>query len=140
MTAIREIVRAEPSDAPLLTDLAFRSKLYWGYPKRLLKPWRPIIEMTPELIQNFSHFKAIDAQGNCLACYGLTGEGDHRILRGFWVAPEAIGKGIGRKLYEHMIGTAKQEGAHTVEWDSDPYAAPFYPVMGQNMWVTTSIF
>lgn len=41
-----------------------------------------------------------------------------------------IGKGVGRRLLEHMLETARGVGFRTVVLDADPNAEPFYEAMG----------
>ena len=52
------------------------------------------------------------------------------VLEDLWVLPDYIGKGIGRKLFEHAIEQAQLSGADHLELDADPNAAPFYMRMG----------
>jgi len=46
----------------------------------------------------------------------------------FWVAPAAMGTGVGRALFEHAAGVAA--GCTAIDIHSDPHAADFYRRMG----------
>lgn len=48
----------------------------------------------------------------------------------FFVAPEAIRTGVGRRLWNHLEVTAQEMGAEVVHIESDPFAEPFYVSMG----------
>jgi hypothetical protein len=41
-----------------------------------------------------------------------------------------MGKGIGKCLFKHMLGTAQSFQTEVVEWESDPNAYDFYIHMG----------
>jgi GNAT superfamily N-acetyltransferase len=47
-----------------------------------------------------------------------------------FVAPEAIGHGVGSVLYRHVLATARGLGFTRLELDADPNAEPFYRAMG----------
>jgi N-acetylglutamate synthase-like GNAT family acetyltransferase len=125
-----KIVPALVEDAAALTALAFESKGSWGYPQHWLESWRDQIEITSEFLQNNSMIKAIDENGKLLGCAGLSGKGEKLVLSGFWIKPEAMGKGIGKALYKSIMDCAREKGAKYVVWESDPNAEAFYDRMG----------
>ena len=43
--------KALPADAKALTDLVFRAKAFWGYPKEWMEAWRDELTVTPDYIQ-----------------------------------------------------------------------------------------
>jgi GNAT superfamily N-acetyltransferase len=124
------ILPAAIEDSDLLTEIAFRSKAYWGYPPHWLESWRGEIEVTMQSIQNNLIFKAVNEKGEVLGFYRLEGKADKLILTGFWVLPGSMSKGIGRSLYTHMLAAAKKLNISVIEWESDPNTAPFYTYMG----------
>jgi GNAT superfamily N-acetyltransferase len=64
------------------------------------------------------------------AFYALAMRGADAVLDHFWVQPERMGRGIGRELFGHAVGTARAGGATRLEIDSDPHAEAFYRRMG----------
>jgi GNAT superfamily N-acetyltransferase len=48
----------------------------------------------------------------------------------FFVVPEAVRSGLGRRLWAHLERTARALGATRLEVDSDPHAEGFYLAMG----------
>ena len=46
------------------------------------------------------------------------------------VEPGVIGRGVGRRLFEHAVATARELGFKRFTIDSDPDAEPFYLAMG----------
>ncbi len=121
---------ATREDIEELNALAFAAKASWGYPKHYLEIWTEEITVKPELLQNNRIFKVINKNNELLGFYGLEGTPPKLILEGFWVKPEAMGKGIGRALFQHMLQIAFSLKAQFVEWESDPNAYPFYVRMG----------
>jgi len=65
-----------------------------------------------------------------LGCYGLLAGTPNWSLDHLWVRPAAMGKGIGRRLFEHARAVAASGGAEALEIDADPNAEPFYLRMG----------
>jgi len=122
--------RAEPSDAPILTELAFQSKRYWGYPESWIQAWSDQLTVTPEMIQQW-------------VCY--VAELNHEI-KGFWcrepvqsdqpsqgllfVEPDAIGTGCGRQLWGAVKQALHERGIDYFVMEADPNAAPFYMRLG----------
>jgi GNAT superfamily N-acetyltransferase len=47
-----------------------------------------------------------------------------------FVEPQAIGTGVGRALYHHVLATARALGFTALRIEADPNAEPFYRAMG----------
>jgi GNAT superfamily N-acetyltransferase len=123
------IVPATPDMAPALTMLAYKSKGYWGYPLRWMARWRPQMTITPELVAEHPMYVALEE--SCpVGFYVLIVDGRQGILDHLWVLPEAIGRGVGRALWEHAMGELAARGVRTVELTADPNAEGFYLRMG----------
>ncbi|MGW1377818.1 GNAT family N-acetyltransferase [Streptomyces sp. NPDC002446] len=125
------IRRAERGDARRLTRLVQRSGAYTGRYSAMVEGYR----VGPDYIEAHRVFVAV-REG---AAGGETGE---RIL-GFYslvvepaeldlmfVADEAQGYGMGRRLIEHMRGEARRLGIESVRVVSHPPAEGFYRSMG----------
>ena len=119
------IRRAQESDAAELTRIAHEAKRYWGYPERWIELWRDDLTFSPELIAGNEVYVAEEG-GEALGCYGLVAAA----LEHFWIRPSAMGKGLGRRLFEHAAAVAAARGVSVLEIDSDPNAEPFYLRMG----------
>jgi predicted N-acetyltransferase YhbS len=46
------------------------------------------------------------------------------------IDPNAVGRGLGRLLWNHAVDSASALGATTITLDADPNAEPFYQRMG----------
>lgn len=124
-----EIVRATPADAARLTEIAFAAKRHWGYPEHWIQTWRDILTMRPEFIGANLAYSAME-DGRAVGFYLLTTESDGLHLDHLWILPSAIGRGIGRALFEHAAEQGKRLGFETIKIEADPNAAGFYERMG----------
>jgi GNAT superfamily N-acetyltransferase len=142
---VREDVRireARPEEAELLSDLAYRSKSYWGYDEETLDDWAGPLTVTPEYLEENPTFLAEDEEERILGfCSLLHDKGENRWeLDHMWVDPEAIGTGLGAQLFLHACEAAENLGAEKLWILSDPGAEGFYLHMGAERiggWPTT---
>ena len=124
-----QIIRANPQEADALTEIAHAAKRHWGYPERWIRNWREILTMRPEFIAANVTYCAMEDSG-AVGFYLLTNESDGLHLDHLWITPHAMGRGIGRALFEHAIGQARELGHRTHKIEADPNAEGFYTCMG----------
>lgn len=124
-----QIVRAKPEDAEALTEIAHAAKRHWGYPERWVESWRDILTMTPEFIAANVAYSAME-DDRAVGFYLLTTEEDGMHLDHLWITPHAMGRGIGRALFEHAAGEARRLGHRKLKIEADPNAEGFYAHMG----------
>lgn len=120
---------ARAAEAAALTELSLRSKAVWGYDASFMARCRAAMTLTPERICARPHFVA-EANGAILGFYGFEPEPEGVGLDYMFVAPEAIGRGVGRALWRHAVATARSLGHRTLVVVADPNAAGFYRRMG----------
>ena len=125
------IRRARADETGLLSDLAFRSKAHWGYPRDWLERWRPELTVTPQALVAAQTFVAV-AETSLLGFYLFTPthRADTCELDFLFVEPTAIGRGVGQALFAHACTTARGLGYRSMVWGSDPHADGFYWRMG----------
>jgi GNAT superfamily N-acetyltransferase len=124
-----EIVRAKPEDAAMLTEIAFGAKRHWGYPEHSIQSWRDILTIRPEFIAANVTYAAME-NNRVVGFYLLTTESDGLHLDHLWIAPAAMGRGIGRALFKHAIEQARGLGFQAIKIEADPNAEGFYQRMG----------
>lgn len=115
----------------MLSDLAIRSKAAWGYGTGMVDAFRDELTIEPDGIAGWHIHVA--AEGDDLVAFyalsvqpdGVTGE-----IELMFVEPGRLRRGIGRALWDHLIGTARSIGLTKVLIDADPHAEPFYRAMG----------
>lgn len=121
---------ARPSEAAALGDLALRSKGYWGYSPTFLDACRTDLSYSPEAIATRPFFVA-EIEGSVAGFYALAPVDRGLVdLEALFVAPEAIGQGVGRRLWAHAVAQCRAIGATTLRIEADPFAEGFYLAMG----------
>ena len=123
------IRQAIPEEAGLLTELALRSKGYWGYDPEFLRDCRIDLTLKPEFIADSPVF-VIEDEGRVAGFYSLSGEGSEVELMHLFVEPAFIGRGFGKLLFRHAVETARRLEFEWLVIGSDPFALKFYEAMG----------
>lgn len=132
---------ARPDEAPFLSALALRSKAHWGYDDAFLEACRADLALTAAEVARDPVYVIAAGGGPPEGYYRLLAGGDAAhgpmagaddtlILDALFVAPEAIGRGHGRRLFAHAVAIAAARGARGLTWTSDPHATGFYRAMG----------
>lgn len=124
------IRQAKPDEAEAITDLVLRSKAHWGYSAEFMRYVGPILTVTAAYLNQHPAYVFID-DGQMLGFASLKELTPEEVeLDLLFVAPEAIGQGVGRQLLAVMKEVAAAAGYQTLFIESDPYAAGFYEQMG----------
>lgn len=120
------VKRAVAGDAERLTALVRDSDAYRGEYADVLRDY----EVTVNYIERRQVFAAFDpGEGErLLGAYGLML--DPPMLDLLFVANDAQGRGVGRRLVKHMMGQARLAGLTAVRVVSHPPAERFYLRMG----------
>ncbi|UCF40917.1 MAG: GNAT family N-acetyltransferase [Gemmatimonadota bacterium] len=113
-----------------MTAVARAAKRHWGYPETWLAAWRNELTVDPDFIADEPVFVALGSQNEIVGFYALRDVSAGCELEHFWVLPEAMGRGIGRALFEHAVAQARGAGCQVLHIDADPHAAGFYERMG----------
>ncbi|MFI8005746.1 GNAT family N-acetyltransferase [Streptomyces sp. NPDC086010] len=129
MAYVRE---GRPEEAGALTGLALRSKAHWGYDEEFLAACRDELTVTPD---DTADGRTVVAEedgraGRVLGFTTLAGEPPEGSLAMMFVEPDAIGRGVGRLLFEHTVARARRSGFARLTIDADPNAEAFYTAMG----------
>lgn len=123
-----QIVCARPEDADALTEIAFAAKRHWGYPERWIQSWRDVLTVTPALVAANPTFSAIEDH-RVVGFSSLTAE-PRPDLTHLWVLPSAMGRGVGRALFERAVRHGRVLGFSEIQIEADPNAEGFYRRMG----------
>jgi GNAT superfamily N-acetyltransferase len=124
-----QIVRAKPQDAEALTEIAHAAKRHWGYPEKWIEIWRDTLTIRAEFIAANMAWCAME-DSRAVGFYVLTHESDGLHLDHLWIVPDAMGRGIGRALFEHAVEETRRLGHETLRIEADPNAEGFYARMG----------
>lgn len=121
--------RALPEEAEALSALALKSKAHWPYPKDYLEKCREALRVDPEYVLGWPVFVA-DVAGKPAGFFALKVVSGEPRLDHLWIAPELIGKGIGRILFGRAVEEARRLGWSSFRLAADPYATDFYAKLG----------
>lgn len=125
------ICPVNPEEADQFTQIALRAKSYWGYPEHWMKLWTPQLTFDARYFMENESWAA-QLQGRPVGFYTLLGRDEIAWLENLWVLPELIGQGVGRALFLHAAGQARQRGYRILQLEADPNAAGFYGKMGMH--------
>lgn len=123
------IRKARPEEAAFLSGLSLRSKAVWGYDPAFLARCHMLMRVSAATILAQPHYIA-EAKGRVLGFYGFGPETEGVGLDSMFVEPDAIGRGVGRALWDHAVETARGLGHASLIVVSDPNAEGFYLRMG----------
>lgn len=126
MTALRT---PEPDEAEILTQLCLRSKAVWGYDAAFMAACRPALTVAVADWRQSDIQVAVD-EGKIVGVAQVMYQGDAAELDKLFVDPDALGGGIGRRLFGWSVETALNRGAKVMTIDADPGAADFYRRLG----------
>ncbi|MGW2176540.1 GNAT family N-acetyltransferase [Streptomyces sp. NPDC001732] len=120
---------ARGSEAGELSELALASKGHWGYDEEFLAACREELTLRPADIERL-RTRVAEEDGRILGFTTLEGAPPQGALGMMFVAPDALGRGIGRLLFEQTAAEARGLGFVRLTIDADPNAEPFYLAMG----------
>ncbi|MFJ6252460.1 MULTISPECIES: GNAT family N-acetyltransferase [unclassified Streptomyces] len=123
------IRHAWATEAEALTDLSLRSQAHGGYDADFLEACRDELTVAAHEVARRRAMVA-DRDGRILGFTTLEGELPVGVLGMMFVDPQAIGRGIGRLLFERTIAAGRDFGFTRLTSDADPNAEPFYRAMG----------
>ncbi|WP_300540562.1 GNAT family N-acetyltransferase [Maricaulis sp.] len=121
---------ARPDEEEALSRLCLKSKAYWGYDAAFMAAVSPYLKVTSQAIEAGFTTVAETGEGTLLGVCQIEPGGEHGSLDLLFVAPEAIGTGAGRALFEHAKQQLRAKGETVMTILSDPYAEPAYLHMG----------
>ncbi|WP_199737226.1 MULTISPECIES: GNAT family N-acetyltransferase [Micromonospora] len=120
---------ARPEEAGELTELALRSKAHWGYDEEFLTRCRAELTLTATDIAE-RQVTVAERNGRVVGLAVLAGGPPEPELDMLFVDPPAIGTGVGRVLFQHVVSAARAAGARTLWIEADPGAEAFYRRVG----------
>jgi GNAT superfamily N-acetyltransferase len=120
---------AHRDELPLLSALCLRSKAVWGYDQVFLEACRTELTIAPHELSN-SHIRVAVLEGSVVGIVQITIDQRTADLQKMFVEPSAIGRGVGKALFDWATATANALGADVLQIDADPGAVGFYKKMG----------
>lgn len=121
------IRKAKIEDSNILSELAYKSKAYWGYSKDFLEKCKDDLAVTTDFITNNPVY-VMEKNSKIIAFYSFSLHPNR--LVSLFIDPADIGKGIGKILWTDILNKAKQLNMKDFTLDSEPHAEGFYLKMG----------
>jgi GNAT superfamily N-acetyltransferase len=122
---------ARAGEAAILTALCIRSKAHWGYDSAFMAAAERLLRIDESEIDAGAVLVAVTAEIPCgVAALVRLRRPQWCELSHLFVAPEHLGCGIGRALFEAAVARAAAWGAAHLSILSDPNAAAFYTRLG----------
>lgn len=123
------VIRAARTDeGAALTALSLRSKAHWGYDADFMRRCVAALTVDPDAIAEGRVFVAVDTTERALGVAGvapLEAPG-HCEITHLFVAPEAMGRGVGRALFDRLVRWMRAQDRTRLMILSDPQAEAFY--------------
>ena len=106
------IREAKETEAEFLSDLAFRSKAYWGYSKDFIMACKEELSVTKQDILNETFdYLVYEQNEEVRGFYALERISYTEVeLEALFVHPSFIGTGIGKLLLTHAVASANEIG------------------------------
>jgi GNAT superfamily N-acetyltransferase len=123
------IRRALPSEAGAVRELVIRSMAHWDHPPGYLAEATQLMSISPENLRRDEAWVAL-VDGEIAGFYRLSRAGDRFEIEEFHLEPPMIGRGIGRRMFEHATERARAGGGRWLVCTTDSNALGFYLRMG----------
>ena len=117
------------SELDALHDLCMRSKAYWGYDEAFMKACTEELRINKSDLENH-HVVVAEEGSQVLGVTQLEITDKNAELDKLFICPDAIGRGVGRQLFNWVKETSRAAGARKITIHADPYAEDFYNYMG----------
>jgi len=125
---------ARPEHGEALNALILRSKAHWGYDAEMMAVMARVLTLDPDAMaagRAVAGWRGAAPLGVAQISDPFNESGARTLeLDLLFIAPEAIGSGLGRRLYDWAVSQARAAGCVRIVILSDPNADAFYKAMG----------
>ncbi len=118
-----------PDECGALTALCLTSKAHWGYDAAFMAACVAELTVRPADLAT-DRYRVAEQGGALVGVAALSVDGDRGRIERMFVAPDAMGSGIGRALMDWLIAEARGLDLAAIDIDADPGAVGFYERMG----------
>lgn len=125
-----KIIKANPDDDKILTEITKKSKAHWGYSDEQMEKWSQDLMISKDYIRNNEIYKLL-VNNETIAYYSYFNINENTVkLDNLFVVPEEMGKGYGKMLMNDCINKTKKEKTAMIILEADPNAEKFYEGFG----------
>lgn len=123
------IERAIEEDSYVLTQLAIDSEGTWGFEPAFMALFRRTYRITKNFIVGNLVYKML-IDDKLIGFFGIVKEDYISTLDYFYIAPDYIGKGYGKKMWQFMREVCIENHINQIEFVTSPEAGSFYNACG----------
>lgn len=117
------------NERKVLNDVIRAAKSHWGYSAEFLQEFMDKFGLTPDYM-TFEQISVLTKAEEPLGVIGFSHQHEEPMLDYFFLRPDYIGQGLGRKMWEQVMLMVKNNRWPTFYFYSDPHAEGFYHHMG----------
>lgn len=135
LTTQASIRNAKYIEASLLTEIAMKSKAYWGYDQQFMADCVDELAQSEDKLARENFVYRVAELNGQLVGFSILADiqrGDIS-LDALFIDPEFIGFGIGKLLFNDVVEQARSLKAVSISVQSDPNAEGFYVAMGMTL-------
>ena len=123
------IVAARGCEASELNRTAIESEAFWGYDSDFMDKFKVSYQVTEEFIRKNPTF-ILYVEHKIIGFYSLLINSQENTIEYFYIQPEYIGKGYGKKMWNHLVNYCKAYNINELTLVTSPQAKDFYEKMG----------
>ena len=123
------ILAAKGYEASELSRIAIESEAYWGYDSDYMDKFKVNYGVTEEFIRNNPTFIFYE-NNTIIGFYALSIKPEENSIEYFYIEPQYIGKGYGKKMWNHLENYCKGHKLKEFTLVTSPQAKEFYEKMG----------
>ena len=126
---MENIVAARGCEASELNRIAIESEAFWGYDSDFMDKFKVSYQVTEEFIRKNPTFILYECH-KIIGFYSLLINPQESTIEYFYIQPEYIGKGYGKKMWNHLANYCKAHNINELTLVTSPQAKEFYEKMG----------
>ncbi len=112
-----------------LNRIAIESEAYWGSDSDFMEKFKTTYKVTEEFIKKNPTFILFE-ENQIVEFYSLSIKAEENEIEFFYIDPQYIGKGYGKKMWNHLIDYCKEIRIKEIILITSPPAKEFYEKMG----------
>ena len=120
---------AEVNKASELNRIAIESESYWGYDSDFMNEFKVMYQITEEFIRKNPIFILCE-NDRIIGFYSLSIKEEENTIEYFYIEPQSIGNGYGKKMWNHLANYCKENNIKEFSLVTSPQAKAFYEKMG----------
>lgn len=124
-----QILAAEGYEASELSRLSIKSESYLGYDSDFMDKFKIMYQVTEEFIRRNPTFILYE-NDRIIGFYALLSNLEGNTLEYFYIEPQYIGKGYGKKMWSHLENYCETQNIRDFTLVTSPQSKEFYQKMG----------